>query len=88
MRVLVLGRGVSHQVPAAVLVGGHHICGRRHDDRVRAVHALPMADRVADTVRSQHRQLRVNVPRAGDAHVAPDPRPVPGSGRGRGVAGH
>jgi len=88
VRVLVLGRGVPHQVPAAVLLGGHHIRGRRHDDRVRAVHVLPVADRVADTVRGQHRQLRVAVPCAGDAHVAPDSRPVPRSRRGRGVAGH
>lgn len=88
MRVLVLGRGVPHKVPATVLLGGHHIRGHGHDGRVRAIHVLPMADRVADTVRREHRQLCVTVPCAGDAHVAPGPRSVPGSGGGRGVAGH
>jgi len=76
VRVLVLGRGVPYQVPTTVLLGGHHIRGHGHDGRVRAVHVLPLEDRVANTVRVQHSQLRVAVPSSGVAHVASKPRPV------------
>jgi len=79
---------LSHQVPATVLLGSHHVRGHGDGGRERDVHVHRLADRVDDTVRVQHRQLRFTVPSTGNAHVAPSPRPVSGSGRGRGVAVH
>lgn len=86
--VFVPGWGEPHQVSATILLSGHHICGHGNGGRERAVHVLRMADRVTDTVRVQHHQLRIAVLSTWDADVAPDPWPVSGSGRGRGVAVH
>lgn len=79
---------MSYQVPAAVLLGDHDICGHRHAVRVLIRPVLPLADRVRHSVFDERGRLRFTVPGAGVADVVPAARLGPaGGGSGR-MVGH